>query len=301
LIITFVYWLMKPTDDTKMRPYKIFFTESVSGLNIDSPVKYRGITVGKVKEMMINPENNEEIQINISIDANTPVKTDTVATLIAQGITGLVFIDLSEGSKGAPLLQPAKGEYIAVIPSVPSFFERVGETLGDVTSKLSRTLDSTSDLLNHGNQERIAEILEHTSRTMSQIEKLLNDRAINDIHTLLASASSASQQLDALMPRIEHLVSNSVAFEDSVSASFVSIMNTYKGIGEAMDVFKEKNENGHYSVKDNIAQPMKEFELSMRELQRTLATLNRVLESYETNPSDMIFKSESPNIGPGEK
>jgi phospholipid/cholesterol/gamma-HCH transport system substrate-binding protein len=301
LIITFVYWLMKPADEAQMRPYKIFFSESVSGLNIDSPVKYRGITVGKVKEMMINPDNNEEIQINISIDPHTPVKTDTVAKLIAQGITGLVFIDLSEGRRATPLLQPAEGEYIAVIPSVPSFFERVGETLGSVTSKLSRTLDSTSELLNHGNQKRIAEILEHTSRTMVQVEKMLDDRAINDMHTMLASASSAAQQLDAMMPRVEYLVANSVAFEDSVAASFVSIMNTYKGIGEAMEVFKEKNENGHYSVKDNIGQPMKEFELSMRELQRTLATLNRVLESYETNPSDMIFKSETPNIGPGEK
>ena len=301
MIITFVYWLIKPTDEAAMRPYKIFFTESVTGLNIDSPVKYRGITVGKVKEMMINPNNNEEIQINISIDANTPVKTDTVAKLTAQGITGLVFIDLSEGSREAPYLKPAEGEYIAVIPSVPSFFERVGETLGSVTSKLSHTLDSTSALLNHGNQERIATILERTANTMGQVEKLLDDRTVAELQTLVASASSAAEQLDSIMPRLAFLAENSVEFEDSVKASFVSIMNTYKGIGEAMAVFKEKNENGHYSVKDNVGQPMKEFELSMRELQETLATLNRLLVTYENSPSDMLLRSEAPNIGPGER
>ena len=301
MIIAFVYWLLKPTSDEAMRPYKIYFTESVAGLNIDSPVKYRGITVGKVKAMMINPQNNEEIQINISIDANTPVKTDTVAKLTAQGITGLVFIDLSEGSKDAPYLKPKAGEYIAVIPSVPSFFERVGETLGSVTSKLSHTLDSTSELLNHGNQERIAAILEHTANTMGQVEKLLDDRTIGEMHTFVASASSAAQQLDALVPRLAFLAENSVEFEDSVKASFLSIKNTYKGIGEAMDVFKEKNENGHYSVKDNIGQPMKEFELSMRELQVTLAILNRMLLTYENSPSDLLFDSEEPNLGPGEK
>jgi phospholipid/cholesterol/gamma-HCH transport system substrate-binding protein len=301
LVAIFVYWLMRPTDAAALRPYTIYFTESVSGLNIDSPVKYRGITVGKVKEMLINPHNNEEIQINIAIDANTPVKTDTVATLIAQGITGLVFIDLSEGSKEAPRLRPAEGEDVAVIPSKPSFFERVGDTLGSVTTKLSRTLDSTSELLDQENQKRIAEILEHTAKTMAQVEKMLNDQAITDMQQMLASASSAAQQIDAMLPRLKYLADNSIEFEDSVAASFVSIMNTYKGIGAAMAVFKEKNENGHYSVKDNVGPPMKEFELSMRELQETLAILNRMLVRYETHPSDMLFKSEATNIGPGEK
>ena len=103
------------------------------------------------------------------------------------------------------------------------------------------------------------------------------------------------------MPQIEYLVNNSVEFEESLKTSFHSIMTTYKGIGEAMDVFKEKNENGHYSVKDNIGPPMKEFELSMRDLQQTLSILNRMLVTYENRPSDMLLKTEEPNIGPGEK
>ena len=46
---------------------------------------------------------------------------------------------------------------------------------------------------------------------------------------------------------------------------------------------------------------MKEFELSMRELQQTLSILNRMLVTYENRPSDMLLKTEEPNIGPGEK
>jgi len=297
----FVYWLMKPGGEVKMRPYKIYFSESVAGLNVDSSVKYRGITVGKVKEMLIDPHNNEQILIDISIDANTPIKTDTVAKLTAQGITGLLFIDLSEGSKEAPLLQPVPGSRVAVIPSAPSLFERVNATLGSVTTKLSTALEGTTNLLNERNQERMAQILDHAAGSLGQLERLLNDRAIDDFHSFLAHAASASKQLDAMMPRLAYLAENSVTFEESVKGSFESIQNTYKGIGEAMAVFKAKNESGHYSVKDNIGAPMKEFELSMRELQETLAILNRLLVSYENRPSDMLFRSEEPNIGPGEQ
>ena len=301
LAAAFVYWLMKPTAKTQMRPYRIYFSESVSGLNIDSPVKYRGITVGKVREMQIDPQNNEQILINIAIDANTPIKTDTVARLTAQGITGLLFIDLSEGSREAPLLQPAKGEKVAVIPSSPSFFERFGTTVGSVTEKLSKALEGTTELLSEQNREQITKILEHTAGTMEGMERLLSKEAVGDFHTLLAHGASAAQQVDTMMPRLAFLVENSREFEDSVKASFLSIMTTYKGIGEAMAVFQAKNESGHYSVKDNIGAPMKEFEMSMRELQQTLAILNRLLVTYENRPSDMIFKSEEPNIGPGEK
>jgi phospholipid/cholesterol/gamma-HCH transport system substrate-binding protein len=301
LAAAFVYWLMKPTAKTDLRPYRIYFSESVSGLNVDSPVKYRGITVGKVREMQIDPQNNEQILINISIDSHTPIKTDTVARLTAQGITGLLFIDLSEGSREAPLLRPAEGEKVAVIPSAPSFFERFGTTMGSVTSKLSTTLEGTTKLLSEQNREQISQILEHTAGTMARMEQLLSERAIDDVHTLLAHGASAAQRLDTMMPRLAYLAENSVTFEDSVKASFESIQNTYKGIGEAMAVFQAKNESGHYSVKDNIGAPMKEFELSMRELQQTLAILNRLLVTYENRPSDMIFRSEKPNIGPGER
>jgi phospholipid/cholesterol/gamma-HCH transport system substrate-binding protein len=301
LAASFVYWLMKPTAKAELRPYRIYFSESVSGLNIDSPVKYRGITVGKVKQMQIDPENNEQILIRIDIDDNTPIKTDTVARLTAQGITGLLFIDLSEGSREAPLLQPAEGERVAVIASAPSFFERFGTTMGSVTEKLSSALEGTSKLLSEQNRAQITQILEHTAGTMKGMERLLSEEAVGNVHVMLAHGASAAQRLDVMMPRLAYLVENSREFEDSVKASFLSIMTTYKGIGEAMAVFKAKNESGHYSVKDNIGAPMKEFELSMRELQQTLAILNRLLVTYESRPSDMLFKSETPNIGPGEK
>ena len=308
LIVVFVYWLIQPEKEEVMRPYKIFFTESVSGLNIDSPVKFRGISVGKVQQMMINPENSEEIQVNILIRDDTPIKTDTVAKLEAQGITGLSFIDLSQGSKEAPLLEPEDGEHVAVIPSIPSFFERVGKSLGAVSSQLSQTLERTEQLLNEENQERVAKILDRTAATMGQFEKAFSDRAIADFHQLLASASSASQkidrlvpQVDRLVPKIEHVMDETVAFEGSVQESLGSIAQSYLAMQELMVILKQKVESGHYSVKDSVHAPMKQFEITMRELEQTMNKLNAMIEAYDNSPSDILFKHEEPNIGPGEK
>lgn len=301
LIFGFVYWLMLPDSQNVMKPYRIYFTESVSGLNIDSSVKYRGVSVGKVSDILINPANIEEVQVDILLRQSTPVKIDTVAKLKSHGLTGLTFIELSEGSKSAPLLEDVKGAEIAVIPSVPSLFERVSESMGSVASKLTETLTLTERLLNHGNQERIAKLLENMQKSMAQIEKALNDETVRNFQELIASSASAAQKIDTLLPKADALVEQTSIAERDLNDSIRSIMQSYQVIAESFAVFKQKNESGHYSVKDNVGAPMKEFELTMREMRETLANFNEMLRKYEHSPSDALFVHEEPNIGPGER
>ena len=181
LIFVFVIWLVKPTDDKEQTLFKIYFTESVSGLNIDSPVKYRGVTIGKVTKMSINPVNIEEIEVDILVDRDSPIKTDTVAKLKAQGITGLNYIDLSQGSKNAPLLCE-NGEEILVIKSVPSFLVKVEESFGSVSVNLSNLMESTQVLLRTENQEEFTKILRSLAST--KLRDLLNLTVVMVSHDL---------------------------------------------------------------------------------------------------------------------
>ena len=110
LMLVFTYWLLKPSSEQEVRKYNIYFNESVLGLNIDAPVKYRGISVGKVTHLKINPNNSEQVEVLVTILKTTPIKTDTVARLTAQGITGLSYINLSMGSNGGVDLVAREGE-----------------------------------------------------------------------------------------------------------------------------------------------------------------------------------------------
>ncbi|MEA3372418.1 MAG: MlaD family protein [Campylobacterota bacterium] len=301
LILAFIYWLMKPSGEDVMHPYRIFFTESVSGLNIDSAVKFRGVSVGKVEDILINPKNSEEIQVDILLREGTPIKVDTIAKLEAHGITGLSYIDLSRGSKDADRLIDVKKDGTPVIVSIPSFFERMSHSMGTLTSRLAKTLERTEALLNEGNQERLALLLDNSAKAMAQMEKVFSDQAIDDLHQLLASSSSASQKIDTLLPKVDELIDNSVRVENVFDESIRSITKSYQGIAQSFAVFQQKNESGHYSVKDHVGPPMKQFELTMREMQEALANFNMMLEKYENSPSDMFFRHEEPHLGPGEQ
>lgn len=300
LVFVFVIWLIRPGDEKALAPFKIYFTESVSGLNIDSPVKYRGVTIGKVTTMRINPANVEEIEVEILVDSTAPIKTDTVAKLKAQGITGLNYIDLSEGSKNAPLLHDGKKD-IPVIKSIPSFLVKVEESFGSLSVNLSDTLESVQVLLREENQGEITKTLRHAARTMEKIDRAIDEKSVENFHKLLASARSMAEKMDRTMPKIESFVEKSVAFESRVSGNLASIAGSYKTIASAMAVFEERNLNGDYSVKENVGESMKQFQITMRELETTLNEINLMLVRYSDSPSDMLLQSEEPAIGPGEK
>jgi len=300
MIFVFVVWLVKPTDEKKLTPYKIYFTESVSGLNIDSPVKYRGVTIGKVTRMRIHRENTEEIEVDILVDSEAPIKTDTVAKLKSQGITGLNYIDLSKGSETTPLLREEAGD-VKVIQSVPSFLVKVEESFGSVSLNLSRTLHETSILLREENQEAITATLKHLESTLNKVDLALDDKSIAHFHAMVAAADTTVQKMDKTMPRIDHLLEKSVLFEERVGNALTSIANSYKTIASAMAVFEERNRNGDYSMKESTAEPMKQFGVTMREMQDTLDAINELLARYGDSPSDLLLQREEPNVGPGEK
>jgi phospholipid/cholesterol/gamma-HCH transport system substrate-binding protein len=98
--------------------YRIHFGESVSGLSIGDPVKFRGVDVGTVKAIALDPADPRLVQVDIHLRKETPVKTDTKATLKLKGITGVVFVELNGGSPNAPTLLASTRE--GQVPEIPS-------------------------------------------------------------------------------------------------------------------------------------------------------------------------------------
>jgi phospholipid/cholesterol/gamma-HCH transport system substrate-binding protein len=76
-------------------------------LAVGDPVKFRGIDVGTVKSMSIDPDNSRLVLVDVTLRKETPVKTDTRASLALKGITGVVFIELNGGDPAAKIIATA--------------------------------------------------------------------------------------------------------------------------------------------------------------------------------------------------
>jgi phospholipid/cholesterol/gamma-HCH transport system substrate-binding protein len=119
-LVGVVLWLGNGEYRTSYDRYYAYMQESVSGLSVNSPVKYRGVEVGRVKEIVLNPDNPEEVRLTMDIARGTPVKADTLAVLDTQGLTGLAIVNLTGGSRESPPLEAKPDQIYPVIKSGPS-------------------------------------------------------------------------------------------------------------------------------------------------------------------------------------
>lgn len=300
LILGFTYWLLQPKGEDEMTKYHINFDESVLGLNIDAPVKYRGISVGKVNELKINPKNSEQVQVTVSILKTTPIKVDTIAKLTAQGITGLSYINLSMGSRENAELQLQKGQKYPVIKTAPSFFENFESSLGSMSTKLSSTLTQTEKLLNNENQKQVTLLLQRTAGFMEKLEKVLDDKTIMHLQSSIENLDSVSAKVDTMTPNVDKFLEKSIKWEDKVSHSFDSIMGSYNGIRAAMDEVKRAVASGEFNVKGIAGDVVPTINNTLLEMQDLMIRMDSVMENYERSPGDVIFKQEEIKKGPGE-
>ena len=133
----FAVWLAKVQFDKEFAHYDILFTGNVNGLRVGSPVTYRGLPVGEVIDVSIDPGAGERVRAMIEISANTPIRTDTVASLVLSGIAGGVNVLLSGGDTDTPLLTSEDGRR-PEIQSRASALNQVIEGAPELVTSLTR-------------------------------------------------------------------------------------------------------------------------------------------------------------------
>ena len=99
-----VFWLGGIQDKTN--DYVVVTKQNIGGLNPQAQVRYRGIRVGKVSDIRLDPEDYTNILITISVRDDVPLTHGTVAKLNYQGVTGLAHILLLETGKDKTPLAP---------------------------------------------------------------------------------------------------------------------------------------------------------------------------------------------------
>lgn len=190
----FLLWLAKFELDLQYAYYDVLF-ENVSGLGNAGDVRYNGLLVGRVVGLGLDDENPGAVRVRIEINANTPVKTDTVAVLQAQGVTGVSFVALQGGSPEAQLLPEN-----AVIASEPSPFQSVLEGAPVLLRQATDLLEDINEVVNETNREAVTEVLDNLASASGRL-----DRALENFETLSGDLSSAATSIAGFTTRLDAL------------------------------------------------------------------------------------------------
>lgn len=284
LLLAFTFWLGKYGFEKKRYDYyTVYFTESISGLNLESPIKYKGFEVGNVKTIKINPKNSEQIEILIAIDEGTPIKEDNFATLGTLGITGLKYIELKGGSHDSALLLANK-ENKKVIPSQQS----VIESLELSTKDFKDILIQTKKLLSNENLENISTLIQNSSNSFKNIE------------TFTQYLNEKEKKFDELLEKFSQFAQVSSQSFETMSDSATTVKESAAAFQLLSEELLNEVQNGSFNLKETSQESLEKFDTILNELDNTLTKTQSFIEQLEKSPSDIIFKQQSVEYGPGE-
>lgn len=189
-----VLWLAKVQVDKQYSYYFIRF-DNVTGLSNAGDVRFNGFPVGRVVELELDPDNHAKVRARIELDVDTPITTETEATLQSQGVTGVSFVALTGGSVDAPIL-PENG----TIDAVPSPLQSVLEGAPVLLQRAVELLEDINEVVSDDNRAAVTQILENMSSASGRLDKTLQDfeTVSADLSTTATAVAAFTTRLDAL-------------------------------------------------------------------------------------------------------
>lgn len=275
--------------------YETYMTESVAGLNINAPVRYRGVDVGRVRGIALAPDNIEQVQLTLDIERGTPIKEDTVATLQTQGLTGIAYLELTAGHRESPELRAKPGAPFPVIASAPSLMNRLETSIPVLLANLNRVSDNLNALLDDDNRRAVKATLAdlaQLSRTLAARSATIDATLASTARTMDAAARTSAKataiadQLPQLIQRIERTAGAFERMATEVAGAGASARGTLDDTRADLAQF--------------TGSTLPEVRALVDELRGLTATLRRVGDAVDRNPAVLLYGRPPAKMGPGE-
>lgn len=232
----FVIWLAKFSSDVRYDDYQIFFSGSVTGLSTDATVRYRGIPVGHVTSIEIAPDDIDKVRVTIQVDSTTPVRTDTVASIEMQGITGVAYIQLVGASESAPPLKAAKGEDMPTIVASSSALESVVKSAPEMIDSAIELMNRASALMSDDNRAAISATLANVSEITSEVALHKDDIGdmITDARATLSSVRTTADEVSKVTSGLEDNIQGLIVqTSDTLKTLQTTLANADRTISDA--------------------------------------------------------------------
>jgi phospholipid/cholesterol/gamma-HCH transport system substrate-binding protein len=304
-LFAFGFWLSKYDVKDNYKYYKIYFSENVSGLSKDSSVKLRGVNVGKVVKISLDPKNINRVEVVVKIKKDVPIKEDMKAHLEMIGVTGLLSVVIDGGSKSSKDLIAKNGE-LPIIKSRPSWIDTTKDSVTNLALSLNKLLQKSESLLSSQNLENISKTLENLKRltkSAMSIEKnttamIAKANKTLDEYKKLAQISKAkirlfSKDFHAMSKNFKLITKDFHSSSKSIKPLINNIKNTSKNINRVVLKVNKGLNRGDYNLRA-IFEPLT---VDTRILSNQINSLVRVIRQ---SPNDIIFKSRQRVRGPGE-
>lgn len=296
LLVGMVTWLMRDTVSTSR--YEMTTTDSVTGLQPQAAVRFKGVAVGKVLDIAFDPDKPGNVLVQIAVDRNAPVTQATFATLAFQGVTGLSFVQLDDdGSSTQP---PAPGPNGPPrIPLKPNALGQLQDMASDLVEKVGQATDRVNQMLGPDNQAALSATLTE----LGAAAKSINQLARNTDKTIQSQFGPGKADFSALAKQTSGTLTTIGEAAAQVRVTAANLNTTVGDLTKGVE-----RVTGPGGVVDRMSEgantvtstTLPRIQNLTEDASRTIRRLDRIANSLSENPQAFIYGSGTVPPGPGE-
>lgn len=283
--------------------YHSYFNESVQGLNVGSPVKFRGVTIGHVSAIEIAPDHRmvdvvseldtkDVIRMGLTEARTThgverfAIPPDLRTQLNSQGVTGVkyVAIDFFDVASNPPPQLPFSVPKNQYIPATPSMMKNLEDTITQAMERLPEMVDAVvmimkridslfATLEKQDVSGKAVATLEHADTALATLQSTL--RRIDE-HDLGGKTANTLTELNVTVNKVNRVL-------DELSGKQGLLASTHR----ATEAFGEVARAGQGT--------QKELETTLRDVSEAADAIRALVNALDRDP-DMLLKGKTKRV-----
>lgn len=290
MLVGLAGWLTRDTG--KNRLFEISSREGVTGLQAQAPVRYKGVTVGRVLSIALDTEKTGNVLLRFAVDSTAPMTTTTFATLGFQGVTGLAFVQLDDAGGTSQALAD-NDDSPPRIPMRPSLMSRLSDQGAGLLTQLDEASQRVNQLLAAPNQKKLIDAIANLGQAAAQIGHVVEQA---NLPVLTQDASVALKSLKSNAERLgqsaETVGASASAFK-RMSERMSESGGTLDQIAQGTDALLATGQSLNTTLVPRINR-------TVDDTARTVRHIGRAVETVNDNPQALLLGNGAVPPGPGE-
>ncbi len=308
-LLSTTFWLTLGGETKTYDRYRVYFRESVAGLNPKATVRYRGVQVGQVESIRLDRNNPDQVDVVLNVERGTPIRRTTIATLSTRGLTGVAAVELSGGGQSLPL-EKEPGQTLPVIQAGPSLVARLDDAFNNILSNVNNLAGQLERLLGDENQMALTRTLQH----LATITGAVADRAdgirqtLTNVETFTGALAGRAERLGQALDRLAVTLEQAGELSGQLRTTLGDIRAAARSVRKTADTFNQTSldlsgmaKTGQHELQRLGQTTVPELNELLAQASELVTALRQLAELLEQNPRALLLGKPSGRPGPGEK
>ena len=292
-LVISVIWLNRAGARGSFDYYTIYFErQPLDGLQIGGDVNMRGIKVGRVEDYALLRDEINRVRVTIRTDRRAPVRTNTVAVVTRNFVTGIARIGLiTPEPAGPPLTEVRDGQSYPIISEGESSFDAIAGKVEHIGEVAVKTLDSINEVLNADNRAAI-------SATLGNLKTLtagLNQR-MQDLDKTLATLNAAANEVGRAGTKFGQFAEST---GNQLGPALKQADQTLKDVSSAAAGLERQASTMARALSDTAETTEEQLTVAASELRSAVDAATRLLDQLR-DPRAALLGPGKNQRGPGE-